>query len=128
MEIVAAAIMLAVIEYIGFAMLVGYARGRYGVAAPAVAGHPEFERYFRVQQNTLEMLVPLVPSAWLFGLYVSAGWGALLVGVFVVGRAWYAAAYIRDPQRRGPGFGLSFLPLVILAIGALAGAGRVVLF
>jgi glutathione S-transferase len=122
MEIVAAAIMLAVIEYIGFAMLVGYARGRYGVAAPAVTGSPEFERYFRVQQNSLEMLVPLVPSAWMFGLYVSPTWGAALVGVFVFGRAWYAAAYIRDPQRRGPGFGLSFLPLVILALGALGGA------
>ena len=124
MEIVAAAIMLAILEYIGLAMLVGYVRGRYGVAAPAVTGHPEFERYFRVQQNTLELLVPLVPSAWLFGLYVSAVWGAVLVGVFVIGRAWYAIAYIRDPQRRGPGFGLSFLSLVILAIGALAGAGR----
>ena len=124
MEIVATALMLAILEYIGLAMLVGYARGRYGVAAPAVTGHPEFERYFRVQQNTLELLVPLVPSAWLFGLYVSAVWGAVLVGVFVIGRAWYAIAYIRDPQRRGPGFGLSFLSLVILAIGALAGAGR----
>ena len=123
MELVAMAIMVAVIEYIGFAMLVGYARGRYGVAAPAVTGHPVFERYVRVQQNTLELLVALVPAAWLFGLYVSPLTSAALVGVYVLGRGWYAASYIRDPGRRGPGFGLSFLPLVILAVGALAGSG-----
>ncbi|HSN73002.1 MAG TPA: MAPEG family protein [Steroidobacteraceae bacterium] len=122
MQIVAALILIALLQYIGFAMLVGYARGKFKVAAPAVTGHPEFERYYRVQQNTLELLVPLVPSAWLFALYVSASWAAALTGLFVIGRLWYAVAYIRDPQRRGPGFGLSFLPLIVLVLGALVGA------
>ncbi len=121
MDIVAAMILVAVLEFIGFAMLVGYARGRYRIEAPAVSGHPEFERYFRVQQNTLELLAPLIPAAWFFGLYVSPAWAAALVAVYVLGRAWYAISYIRDPKRRGAGFGLSFLPVITLTIGALLG-------
>lgn len=121
MDLVAAMILLAVLEFIGFSMLVGHARGRFRVEAPAVSGHPQFERYFRVQQNTLELLVPLVPAAWFFGVYLSAPWAAGLVGVYVLGRAWYAISYIRDPQRRGAGFMLSFLPLGVLTLGALVG-------
>ena len=53
----------------------GRARVRCNVPAPATTGHPVFERYFRVQQNTLEQLIVFVPSMWLFGLYVSAALG-----------------------------------------------------
>jgi hypothetical protein len=42
--------------------------------------------------------------------------------VYLVGRQVYAAAYARDPARRGLGYGLSFLPVVILLIGGLIGA------
>ena len=47
---------------------VGSARSRYGVEAPATTGHPDFERHFRVQANTLEGLVLFLPSLWLFAL------------------------------------------------------------
>ena len=39
MEIVAVVIVLALLEFVVFGMLVGRARGRYGVSAPAVSGH-----------------------------------------------------------------------------------------
>jgi len=65
MEFVAFVIALALLEFAVFGMLVGWARGKYGVAAPAVSGHPVFERYFRVHQNTLEQLVAFVPAMWL---------------------------------------------------------------
>ena len=74
MEIVAVVIALALLEFVVFGMLVGRARGRYGVNAPAVSGHEIFDRYFRVHYNTMEMLVTFVPSIWLFGLYVSPQW------------------------------------------------------
>ncbi len=57
MELVAIVIAVALIEYSVFGMLVGKARGTYGIDAPAITGHPVFERYYRVQQNTLENLV-----------------------------------------------------------------------
>jgi len=39
MEPVAVVIVLALLQYVAFGMLVGWARGKYGVKAPAVTGH-----------------------------------------------------------------------------------------
>ena len=127
MEIVAVVIVLALLEFVVFGMLVGRARGRYGVKAPAVSGHEIFDRYFRVHYNTMEMLVTFVPSIWLFGLYVSPKWGAALGVVYLVGRIVYLRSYVADPSKRDIGFGLSALPLVVLLLGALWGAVRVML-
>jgi len=127
MELVAVVTVLALLEYIVFAMLVGRARGKYGVKAPAVTGHEIFERYFRVQQNTLELLVPLVPAMWLFGTYVSPTWAAGLGMVYVAGRIFYLRGYVADPAKREAGFGLSVLPLFVLLFGALWGAGSALL-
>jgi len=89
---------------------------------PAVAGHPIFERYHRVHQNTLENLVIFLPGLWLFATYVSAQIAAVLGAVFVVGRAVYARLYVKDPPRRGPGVMLSFPVAMILLIGGTLGA------
>jgi uncharacterized membrane protein YecN with MAPEG domain len=124
MEIVAVVIVLALLEYVVFGMLVGRARARYGVKAPAVTGHEIFERYFRVHQNTLELLVVFVPAIWLFGTYVSPAWAALLGLVFVAGRVLYLQGYVRDPAKREAGFGLSVLPVLVLLVGTLWGAAR----
>ena len=105
MEPVAVVILLALVEYVAFGGLVGRARGKYGVNAPAVSGHEVFERYFRVHQNTLELLVVFVPAMWLFGTYVNPTWAALLGLVFVVGRVLYLLGYVKDPAKREIGFG-----------------------
>ena len=84
----------------------------------------EFERYFRVHQNTLELLVVFVPAIWLFGTYVSPTWAALLGLVFVVARVLYLQGYVRDPAKREVGFGLSVLPVMVLLVGALWGSAR----
>ena len=127
MEFVAFVIALALLEFAIFGMLVGWARGKYGVAAPAVSGHPMFERYFRAHQNTLEQLVAFVPAMWLFGTYVNPTWAAGLGLVFVVGRVVYLVGYVVDPAKREIGFGLTALPVVILLIGGLWGAGKALL-
>lgn len=127
MEFVAFVIALALLEFAIFGMLVGWARGKYHVAAPATGGHPVFERYFRVQQNTLEQLMAFVPAIWLFGTYVNPTWAAWLGLVFVVGRVVYLAGYVADPAKREIGFAMSSIPVVILLIGALWGTGRALL-
>ena len=71
----------ALLEYLVFGLLVGRARGLYGVKAPAVTGHPVFERYYRVQMNTLELLVVFLPVLWLAGSHWSAPWSAALGAV-----------------------------------------------
>ena len=45
--------------------------------------------------------------------------------VFVFGRTLYFFTYTQDPARRGPGFGLSFTPVVILLAGSLYATLRV---
>jgi len=117
-------IIIAVFEYMAFAFLVGRARARYGVKAPATTGHEVFERYFRVQQNTLETLVAFIPGISLFALFVDPNWAAWIGLVYVVGRVVYFRGYVADPAKRGPGFGLSLLSIATLLVGGLVGALR----
>lgn len=121
---VALVIVLALFEFFVFQAMVGRARGRYGVPAPATTGNEIFERHFRVQQNTLEQLLLFLPSIWLFATFISATWAAALGAVFLLGRAIYAVGYVRDPKSRGLGFGLTILPNLALMVGALVGAIR----
>lgn len=114
--------LLAVLEYALIGLLVARARGRYGIKAPATSGNEIFERYFRVQQNTLEQLLIFLPSLWVFGSYVSAPIAALLGLVFIVGRGLYLRGYVADPAQRSLGFLLSFAPSVLMLLGGLIGA------
>lgn len=115
---------LALSQFIFFGFKVGAARARYGVKAPATTGNETFERHFRVQQNTLEALVSLIPGLYLFSRYFDPRWAAALGLVYLVGRQVYAASYVKDPAKRGPGYGLTFLPMVILIAGTGLGAIR----
>jgi hypothetical protein len=124
---VAFVIVIALIEYVVFLIMVGQARHRYGVVAPATTGHEIFERCFRVQQNTMEQLLLFLPSIWLFATFISPAWAAGIGAIFPVGRALFAAGYIRDPKKRGFGFALSMLPNTVLLLGALIGTIRALL-
>jgi hypothetical protein len=127
MNLVHLVMMLALLEFLGFGWAVGRARDRYNVPAPATSGNEQFERYFRVQMNTLEQLIIFLPSLLVFAHYfdprVAAGLGAL----FIVGRYLYFSAYVRDPKKRGTGFLISSVPNMILMLGALVGAVRALL-
>jgi glutathione S-transferase len=119
---------LAVLQFIVFGFRVGSARGKYGVKAPAITGNETFERYFRVQQNTLEQLIGFIPAIYLFAKYWSPLVAAALGVVYLAGREVYAYTYVKDPSKRDVGFGMTFLPLVILVGGALIGAARAVFY
>lgn len=122
MEMVVIVALLALAQYMLFSFQTGLARGQYDVEAPAVSGHPIFERRFRVQQNTLEQLVIFLPSLWFFGFYVGSGLAALLGLVFIVGRFLYSSGYVAEPAKRTMGFGIGFVAQIILLLGALIGA------
>ena len=122
MELVTIVVVLALLQYMVFGILVGKARGTYKVEAPAVTGDPIFERYYRVQMNTLESLVLFLPSIFLFAMYVNSGIAAALGVVFIIGRYLYLRAYVKAPETRGLGFALTMLPSLVLALGALIGA------
>jgi glutathione S-transferase len=122
MDMVHAVIALALLQFFFFGGLVGRARVRFGIEAPAITGDPVFERYYRVHYNTMEQLVVFIPGMLLFGVYINALAAAVLGLLFILGRIVYFRAYIADPAKRGPGFGLSMLPMIILLLGGLGGA------
>jgi glutathione S-transferase len=121
MELVYLSIVLALIEYAVMAALVGRARGKFGVHAPATTGHPEFERVNRVHMNTLENLVLFIPAVLIFALYVSTAWAAALGLLFVVARALYAIGYLQAPEKRAVGAGLTGIVNMALLVGGLVG-------
>ena len=120
-------IALALVEFLLFGLAVARARARYDVPAPATSGNPAFERYFRVQMNTLEQLVIFVPSILLFAHYVGSYVAAALGLIFVVGRAIYFQGYTKAAEGRHIGFTLSVVPNVVLLVGGLLGAVRAIL-
>jgi len=122
MKFVSVVAVLALIEYMIISLQTGRARQTYGVKAPATTGDPTFERYYRVQQNTVEQLVIFLPALFLFALYVSPGFAGLLGVIFIVGRGLYARGYVADAEKRGTGFIVGFAANSILVLGALIGA------
>ena len=105
---------LALLQFLYFGILVGRARTRYGVRAPAVTGDETFERYYRVQMNTLELLVLFLPALWMASNHIAPLWIAALGTLYLVGRFVYLRAYVQAPEKRSLGFGLSALPILAL--------------
>jgi uncharacterized MAPEG superfamily protein len=120
-NLVALVTVLALLLYLWMLMRVGGARGRSGLQAPAVVGHPEFERHYRVQMNTLESLPLFLPSLWIFALYWDGRIAAALGLVWIIGRAIYMFAYVKEPKTRGVGFLTQGIATIALLLGSLAG-------
>ena len=115
-------IALTLLQLVYFSLRVGSARGKYQVQAPATTGNPIFERHYRVQMNTLEMIVVFIPAIWLFATHISPRWAALIGLIYLAGRFLYGHSYVADPSKRTLGFALSFLPTLVLLLGGLGGA------
>ena len=102
--------------------LVGSARGKHQVHAPATTGHPDFERAFRAHQNTIEATVMFLPALWVATSFGDARIAAWLGFAWLAGRVWYLFAYVSPGGKRGPGFTLAIvanLGLVALGFWAL---------
>jgi glutathione S-transferase len=120
----AAATLLALLLHFGLTWMVGQARTRYGIKAPAVSGNENFERAYRVQMNTVEQMVFFLPALWLCAALLSDIAAAIGGVIWVIGRIIYAIAYVNDPAKRGPGAGIAALAQIALWIGAVAGLVR----
>lgn len=113
---------VALLVYVWVTLKVGQARGRFGVKAPSIDGPEDFQRVFRVQQNTLEQIVLFVPALWLFATAWGDVWAAAIGAAWPVGRVLYAVTYYQAAEKRGPGFALAGIAAVILLLGGLVGA------
>jgi len=122
MEPVAIVTILILGQYFYFSILVGRARMKHQILAPATTGEAVFERCFRVHQNTLEQLVVFVPCMWFFAMYVNALIAATLGLVFMIGRQFYCVDYIQDPEKRTRGFVIGQLAQTVALLGGLIGA------
>jgi glutathione S-transferase len=110
---------LACLTYFYASVLVGRARTKFGVKAPATTGDPGFERVFRAHMNMLEWMPIFLPALWLFAIYVSDAIAALLGVVWIVGRIMYTLAYAQASEKRRAGFAIQTLAAFALLIGAV---------
>jgi len=123
-HITALVTLLAVAFYLFTAINVSRTRRRTGIKVPATSGHPDFERAFRIQANTLEWMPIFLPSLWLFAVYIGDAIAAAIGVIWVIGRVVYFVGYSKAAANRGPGFGIQALSAIALWVGAL---GAVVL-
>ena len=110
---------LAILFYFFTSIQVSKARTAFGIKVPATSGHPDFERVFRVQMNTLEWMPIFLPSLWLFAIYISDPIAAVIGIVWIAGRVLYMTGYSQAAAKRGRGFGIQAGAAIILWVGAL---------
>lgn len=115
---------LALLVYAWTGLRVGSARSRFKVEAPAITGHPEFERIHRAQVNTTEQLILFLPALWLFAQQFGDAWAAMIGVLWPIGRVIYALGYAKAAEKRHIGFAIGSLAGTILLLGALFGVLR----
>ncbi len=113
--------LLTVALYFSFALRVAIARGKFGVPLPATSGHPDFERVFRVHQNTHEWLPIFLASLWVCALWFSDVGAAALGLVWLLGRVVYGFGYTKAVEKRLPGFFIQTGACILLFVGGVIG-------
>jgi glutathione S-transferase len=114
---------LAILVVFWTGLRVGGMRSKHNILAPATTGHPEFDRAYRVQMNTMEQFVIFLPLLWLASAFfhmlplLTAALGL----VWIVGRIVYAQAYMADPSKRSLGFTIAILATAGLLILSITG-------
>ena len=119
MELVGLVILLSIVEYQFFSLKVGMARGKYDIKAPATTGHEVFDRYYRVHMNTMEQLIVFIPAILVFAYFGNPTYAAGLGAFFLVGRIIYFVSYVKDPTKRGLGFIVGWIPMVLMVLAGL---------
>jgi glutathione S-transferase len=113
--------LLAVALYFFLATRVAVAHAKFDVKLPAMTGNPDFERVYRVHQNTLEWLPTFLVPLWLCAIYLNDIVAAVLGLVWIGGRILYFVGYCEAVEKRLPGFFIQSGACGLLFLGALAG-------
>jgi glutathione S-transferase len=113
--------LLAVALYFFLATRVAVAHGKFDVKLPATTGNPDFERVYRVHQNTLEWMPTFLAPLWLCAIYLNDIVAAALGLVWIGGRILYFVGYREAVEKRLPGFFIQSSACGLLFICALAG-------
>ena len=101
----------------------GRLRAKHKIVAPAMTGHPQFERAIRIQVNTVEQFVIFLPLLWLATIYFRiVGWVPGVLGfAWCLGRIVYSVGYMAAPEKRAIGMLITTLANFGLLILALYG-------
>ncbi len=119
-KLVPLVVLLNVLLLVWAMMMVGRARSKTGIKAPAMTGHPDFERAVRVHMNLIEQSLMFLPSLWLCASYYDPRFAGILGLVWVIGRLLFALGYYQEASKRGMGF-----MIAISANALLLGLGGV---
>jgi uncharacterized membrane protein YecN with MAPEG domain len=111
--------LLAILFYFFITINVSRSRTKTGVKVPAMSGHPDFERAYRIQMNTLEWMPIFLPSLWLFAIYISDAGAAAIGAIWIIGRIVYFIGYSKAAAKRGPGFFIQGIAAIALWAGSL---------
>lgn len=109
------------------AINVGKARAKYDIKAPATSGHEMFDRAYRVQMNTLESAMLLLPSMWIYAALIGDLGAGVAGAIWIGGRVWYAVAYQKDPAKRGHGFGVALLAIAGMWAGGFWAVAQLII-
>ena len=119
MEYSIAIILVALLQYLIFTFRVGFSRLKNNVLAPKTTGNEEWKIKFRIQQNTLEQLIVFIPAILVFAYFGNPAYAAGLGAFFLVGRIIYFVSYVKDPTKRGVGFIVGWIPMVLMVLAGL---------
>ena len=121
LNLTAAATLALLTQYFIFSLFVGAARHKTGVKAPATTGDPFFEATFRIQHNTLEQLIHVIPALWICSYFLSQTVAVVCAGLFFIGRILFFIGYRTAPEKRAPGFIMGWLSSIVLILGGAWG-------
>ena len=70
------------------------------------------------------MSIAFLPALWIAARYWPPHYAALAGLVYLIGRTLFAQGYVKQPDKRGLGFGISYMATAALIVAALVGAVR----
>lgn len=90
-------LLIALAYYQILSLQVSQARYKYGIKAPKILGHDDFERVHRTHVNFMENLVVFLPLLFIGGMKFSTNY--VFIGVticWLVSKVVFSYAYIRN--------------------------------